>query len=292
VKPPTELASKGFAVEEWADRRFFRPLGYAFARRLVPTPVTADQVTLAALLVGLVAGHLMVYASPARNWVGVVLFVISDVLDSADGQLARMRGTSTRAGRILDGIADGLRFVNLYVHLAIRLAWGGWGWSGAALAAVALASHSFQSSAVDFMRNAYLALGLGERAEVDLPDEVARPGERRSIRARIYADYVRRQTRFFPRTVALLRGLGRRQPDATLREAWRTRQAPAVAQCAWIGQNIRWVLLAATMPFGRPAAFLWLTIIPLNGVLIWLVALHERRTAELLTEGPEAPVYA
>ena len=73
---------------------------------LARTRVTADQVTLLGLVIGLVAGHLFVYTSPWLNAAGFVLFIISDIFDSADGQLARLRGTSTPLGRILDGTSD------------------------------------------------------------------------------------------------------------------------------------------------------------------------------------------
>jgi len=115
------LSHKGEVVEEWTDLHFFRPLGMRLVRLLAPTGVSADQVTVAALLVGLAAGHLFFYRSAALNALGLLLFVLSDILDSADGQLARLRGNSTRMGRVLDGISDNLRFVNLYVHLIARL---------------------------------------------------------------------------------------------------------------------------------------------------------------------------
>src|SRR5213592_1484511 len=113
VKPRNDLSDKGRAVEEWLDLRFFRPVGIRIARALYPTGISPDQVTLWSLLIGLVAGH---------------LFVVSDVFDSADGQLARLRGTSTRFGRALDGISDNLRFVNLYFHLMYRLTHAGVWW--------------------------------------------------------------------------------------------------------------------------------------------------------------------
>ena len=150
---PTAWASKGLEVEEWADRRFFRPLGYAIARWLAGTRVTADQVTIAGLAVGLIAGHLFVYADPRLNCLGVALFVSSDVLDSADGQLARLRGTSSRAGRMLDGVADNLRFVNLYVHLILRLMEAGWGWEAVALAAAWDKEAFAAKSAADALKN-------------------------------------------------------------------------------------------------------------------------------------------
>ena len=122
MKPPNDLSHKGVAIEEWVDLRFFRPIGIRIARALEPTGISADQVTLWCILIGLVAGHLFLYRDPWVNAIGFVLFIVSDIFDSADGQLARLRGTSTRFGRSLDGIGDHLRFVNLYVHLAISRA--------------------------------------------------------------------------------------------------------------------------------------------------------------------------
>src|ERR1044071_1466295 len=70
------------------------------------SPTPADVVTLASLVLGVFAGHLFWYRSAWVNAAGVLLFIASDILDSVDGQLARLRGTSTRMGRILDGLAD------------------------------------------------------------------------------------------------------------------------------------------------------------------------------------------
>ena len=44
-------ASKGPVIEEWADRRFFRPVGWWLANTLAPTPISADGVTLASWIV-------------------------------------------------------------------------------------------------------------------------------------------------------------------------------------------------------------------------------------------------
>ncbi|MDQ6926856.1 MAG: CDP-alcohol phosphatidyltransferase family protein, partial [Candidatus Eremiobacteraeota bacterium] len=100
------LASKGQVVEEWADLHFFRPVGVRMARALLPTAVSPDHVTIGCLALGLAAGWCFIPASPAVNALGFLLFIASDLLDSADGQLARLRGSSTRFGRILDGVSD------------------------------------------------------------------------------------------------------------------------------------------------------------------------------------------
>jgi len=57
----------------------------------MPTRISPDAVTLASLVLGVLAGHLFWYRSAWVNATGVLLFIISDVLDSADGQLAVVR---------------------------------------------------------------------------------------------------------------------------------------------------------------------------------------------------------
>src|SRR5690348_10930181 len=209
VKPANDLLHKGQPVEEWVDLHFFRPIGIRIARALQPTGVSADQVTLWSLLIGLIAGHLFAYQDRWTNVIGFVLFIVSDIFDSADGQLARLRGTSTRLGRALDGMSDNLRFVNLYFHLIYRLILSGYWWPGAVLLACAAGlAHTFQSAAIDFVRNAFLYIGVGSKGELDLPEDldVARPATILGrFGARVYRDYVLRQAQFFPRSVKLIR---------------------------------------------------------------------------------------
>ena len=272
-------ASKGPVVEEWADRRFFRPVGWRIAKALLPTRISPDAVTLASLVLGVVAGHLFWYRPAWVNAAGVLLFIVSDVLDSVDGQLARLRGTSTRMGRILDGLADSGRFISLYGHLAARLYAAGWGWEGPALAIAALLSHSYQAAAADFIRQAYLHFAIGAGGELD----VAEPAEIRGaesiwerITSWIYGDYTRRQAWLFPRTTALARSLSGRDVPESLRRSWAERQRWVVRGCAWIAQNIRFLLLALTAVPHWPAAYCWIVVGPLNVVLIFLILAHER----------------
>jgi len=68
-------ASKGPVVEEWADRRFFRPAGWRIATWLMPTRISPDAVTFASLVLGILAGHLFWYRSAWINAGGVLLFI-------------------------------------------------------------------------------------------------------------------------------------------------------------------------------------------------------------------------
>jgi CDP-alcohol phosphatidyltransferase-like enzyme len=285
VKPPNDLSHKGRAVEEWTDLHFFRPIGFRIARALQPSGISADQVTLWSLLIGLVAGHLFAYQDRWTNLIGVLLFVVSDIFDSADGQLARLRGSSTRFGRALDGINDSLRFMNLYFHLMYRLVHGGAWWPGAILlAAAAGLAHTYQAAAVDFVRNAFLSIGLGDKSELDLPEDLegARGGtvlER--FEARVYRDYVLRQSQLFPRTVKLIRALRRTTITPSFRAEYRARQEVVLPLCAWLGQNIRFLLLGVTAFAGHMSAYLWIEAVWLSLLLVVLLWIHESNATAL-----------
>jgi len=280
VKPRNDLSDKGRAVEEWVDLHFFRPIGIRIARALYPTGISPDQVTLWSLLIGLVAGHLFVYRDRWIDVIGFVLFIVSDVFDSADGQLARLRGTSTRFGRALDGINDNLRFVNLYLHLMYRLAHGGVGWWGVLLVALAGLAHTYQSAAADFIRNAFLYLGVGKGGELDLPEDLETKSAGTVLErfgARVYRDYVVRQAQLFPRSVKLMRLLragGAGVPPA-FREEYRERQEVLLPLCSWLGQNIRFLLLGTAAIAGHISAFLWAEAVPMSLLLVVLLLMHE-----------------
>ena len=297
MKPPTALAHKGVAIEEWVDLRFYRPLGVRLARALLPTTVSADEVTLWSLMVGVVGGHFFVYADWRRNALGFALLIVSDILDSADGQLARLRGTSTRFGRTLDGIGDNLRGISIYVHLIIRLFLAGNGWAALLLGALAGLSHSLQAAAVDFIRNAYLYVA-GGTTELDLPEDLdaaapAGNGRVERFAARVYRDYVGRQVRLLPRTVRLARLLRRVAVTDAFRTEYEERQGPLLPLCAWLGQNIRFALVGVTALAGHPAGYLWAEASVMNVLFAVLVLWHEWNATALRESLEEAErVYA
>ena len=279
MKPQSDLSHKGRAVEEWVDLHFFRPIGIRIARGLLPSGVSADQVTLWSLLIGLVAGHLFAYQDRWTNFIGFLLFIVSDIFDSADGQLARLRGTSTRFGRALDGINDNLRFVNLYFHLIYRLIHAGWWWPGAFLLVCAAGlAHTFQSAAIDFVRNAFLRIGVGDGGELDLPEDLD-AGPRGTLLerfgARVYRDYVLRQAQLFPRSVKLIRLLRRTSVTESFRAEYRARQEVVLPLCAWLGQNIRFLLVGVAAVAGRISVFLWIEAVWMSLLLVVLLWIHE-----------------
>ena len=287
--PANASFDKGAAVEEWTDTWFFRPIGLLIARACYPTRLTPDHVTIMALVVGLIGGHLCFYNDAGLNAIGVALLVISDIFDSADGQLARMRGTSTRIGKTLDGIADAARFGNLSIHLMARLIVAGaaW-WYVIPLGLAAGIAHAKQAGAVDYIRHLYLYLAEG-RGEFALAEDMEREPARTAFQSRVvrmYRSYLTSHGTMLPHSLELVRRLRRTNQLGAVRDAWASSQRTVVRQCAWIGQNIRWVLIGVTVISGHPMAYFWITLVPMSIVLGVILLVHERRAAALLDQGP------
>jgi len=103
--------------DELVNTFLVRPIAGQIVRLLYRSSVTPNQVTIAALITGLASAAAYAVGQPAMTIVGGCLLWLKDILDSADGQLARAKGTYSRAGRFLDSIGD--LIVNAAVFAAI-----------------------------------------------------------------------------------------------------------------------------------------------------------------------------
>jgi len=97
---------KPLDVEEPIDVWVHRPLAYLLARAAYPTPLSPNMITIGSIALGVSAGVCMFVTFEYHLVVAGLTLFLSAVLDCADGQLARMRGTSSVFGRMLDGTAD------------------------------------------------------------------------------------------------------------------------------------------------------------------------------------------
>jgi phosphatidylglycerophosphate synthase len=97
---------KPLEVEEPIDVWVHRPPAYVLARALLPTPVSPNLVTVGSIVLGCAAG-VAIFGSFRFHLPAAGLLIFSSaVLDCCDGQLARLRKSSSAFGRMLDGIAD------------------------------------------------------------------------------------------------------------------------------------------------------------------------------------------
>ena len=108
---------------------FHKVARVAVVTPLAKTPVTPNHLTFVRLAAGLAAaGALAVGEETWRHW-GAGLFVLSMLMDRADGDLARLTGRTSPWGHKLDLITDALCNTLIFVGLGIGLRgseFGGW----------------------------------------------------------------------------------------------------------------------------------------------------------------------
>jgi len=144
-------------IEEYLDLFFYRPLAFMLVKIIYPTNIKPNQLTITAIFVGLISGFVYATGLPNACIYGSILFMLYNIIDCSDGQLARLKKNGSHAGRIIDGIADYLATAAVFIGLGVGHAdhsysIGLW-WLLLVLAAV---SNIIQSAMVDYYRNRFL----------------------------------------------------------------------------------------------------------------------------------------
>lgn len=108
---------KSDVSDELINVYLIRPLAGLVVRAVYATPITPNFLTISATAVGVGAALLYTRGTFIATVAAGLCLLMKDVLDSADGQLARAQDLYSRTGRFLDSIGDFV--VNLLVFGAI-----------------------------------------------------------------------------------------------------------------------------------------------------------------------------
>lgn len=92
--------------DELINTYLLRPIAGMIVWALYDTPITPNQVTIVSILSGMTAAIFYLKGTASAFIVAGLLMTIKDILDSADGQLARAKQLQSRTGRFLDSIGD------------------------------------------------------------------------------------------------------------------------------------------------------------------------------------------
>lgn len=212
------LYTKSKDTEENIDIYFTRPIGLMWARFFNRFGVHPNTVTYLSILLGVGAG--LCFLSPSYrlggttglmwNVLGILLLVWANIYDSADGQLARMSGKTSRFGRILDGAAENIWFLFIGHSLIFRL-WPEWGiWALVAFYVGGFVCHANQSRMADYIRNSYLYMQSGQHQD-RLSEQLEvwhslsfREHPLETVLQAFYLNYTRRQERETPQMQRLM----------------------------------------------------------------------------------------
>jgi phosphatidylglycerophosphate synthase len=103
------------------DKYFNRPVGRILSKLLVHTPVSPNQVSVAASLVGLVSAWLFAVGSHCAVVWGAVVLQLSAILDAVDGDLARVMFKESKIGKWLDIVGDQVVHIAVFVAVGVGL---------------------------------------------------------------------------------------------------------------------------------------------------------------------------
>jgi phosphatidylglycerophosphate synthase len=166
---------KMLEVEEFLDLILYRPLALVFVRIVYRTPITPNGMTFLSFLSGLLSAFCFAQGTVSGLAWGGIWYAIANVLDCGDGQLARLQGSGTPLGRLVDGVVDWAISVAIFAGLAIGLqrTTGDAGvWYYVVAAGFTSALHAFM---FDLYQQQFIATVRGQQNFVDRELEKIRP---------------------------------------------------------------------------------------------------------------------
>ena len=286
---------KPLEVEEPIDVFVHRPLGYLVALASFRTPISPDLITLLSILAGLSAGVCIVWPFPFHLVVGGSLIFLSAVLDCADGQLARMRKTSSPFGRMIDGVAD-LIVTSAVVPATVWLLWQLYDtdqWLAGTVVGLGICTivtSSFHTGMYDHYKNVYLHLTHTSYKDGEDYETARQRWEQtgseqaawKRLAWRIYLFYTKSQAdyvyNFDPYTSARLGSFPPHNPEyaaiyrkhnAHIMRMWRS----------LFGFGSMVFGLAVFVALGRPDIYLALRLVVLNGIFYLYLRPTQRRAS-------------
>lgn len=123
------------ATKPWDSR-----LAYWLVSPLRGTRVHPNHLTTLGLLTGLAAATLIASGNPTAMNAGAFVFVVSAIIDHADGELARMTGQTSAFGHVYDRTADLIVKLSMFTGMGfgVRKEHDVWGPACGAIGGMAL----------------------------------------------------------------------------------------------------------------------------------------------------------
>ncbi len=254
-----------------------RPIAGLIVRPLYRTRVTPNQVTVAAMVSGLIAAVCYAWGTPSLTLLGGAFLWAKDILDSADGQLARARGAYSRIGRFLDSIGDfavnAAVLAAITASLAVRSA-SAWFVPAGVLALLGMSLrvsyHVFYHVSFLHLQNAYAL----NRTNEELTDEDRRSGQWTVRLQRVYLLLYGWQDRLMARIDAWC--YGSPGPEDSLRSLWYGDRT-GVRLSGFLGMGTEIAVLVLFSLVNRLEWYLGVNLFAQNG--IWLACVLYRRLA-------------
>jgi archaetidylinositol phosphate synthase len=268
------LKSDSYHADELINIFLLRPVASLFVWAVYPTFITPNMVTIAAVIIGCVAGWYYSVGTADATVTAGVLILLKDIIDDADGQLARAKELYSRRGRFLDSIGDFVVDVCVFAGIGWSVYHNLPGSQGPLMAFLALAGITLRVSYHVYYQVSFLHLEkrYGLNRIVEEVTEEDKQGDRFAyILQRIFGVIYTPQDRLMRRLDDWCRG--REVRDELLETWYGDRLGLRLSGLLGFGTEIS--LLAVCSWFDAIGTYLWLNLVLMNG--IWMLSVLYRR---------------
>lgn len=260
------LAFKAIEIEELTDIFFFRPCGWAIARGARAIGLTPTHLSILRAITGIAGGALLYNQSPGLP--AFALLILSEIIDSSDGQLARMTGNITELGRVFDGVGDYVAHGAIYIAIAAGMIHRGGSSSVLIWMLLAGLSNAIQSQMYDYHRTTYVTVVAQGRPPGDELPKIP------SWIRWLYSGYQVMQRGLIGEHGKVEAALAERSVDGRVREEDRARYRecfyPLIHGWNILGSNTGLYALGVLIWLHRVDLFLIFILLPMNLALIAL----------------------
>lgn len=279
-------------LQDPLNHYLYHPLSWQLARRLAPTPITPNMVSVfGGLCVVAAAIAYAQQAWPVSAAAGMLLHMTWHVVDGADGDLARLTGRTSPIGELVDGLCDYLSHVVLYLVLGWMLSGvigpAAWWWMLAAGI-----SHIVQANHVEVQRRSYQWWVFGT-PWLRNTHAVKGSATARSGIGGLVSAYLALASGMTPHALRIDAATAAAQGDPArleqIRSAVRAEAPPLLLLCKLLGPNPRAIVLGAAMLAAGHSGqgplwfFLYQTIV-LNLLLVVSVVMHNAAAKRIAAE--------
>jgi len=276
LKEEYKSSLKSPDVEEILDLFIYRPLSFLFVKLIYPTNLTPNQISVIAMFLGILSGVFYSFGTYQFFIFAAASFFMCNLLDCADGQLARLKKNGTRVGRIIDGLIDYVTATATFLGIGFALGsnpeFGAKYWIVVAAGGI---SRAFQNMYFDYFRNLYL------RYVYHKVDDVKREIE---AYEKLRHDFSKTTGRYAVKTlIDIYVGYSKWQMKITKHvelditpEEYKDKNKLILRVWSWLGSTTHISALVLFSVINRLDLYFWVVLIPGNLLLIVLFILQKR----------------
>lgn len=263
---------KDIRIEDFLDLNFYHPFGYLFAVFFSRLNFSPSLVSVISMIIGFL-GAFSIYLG--YYFLASIMVVFSSVLDSSDGQLARMKNLSTSYGRIVDGVCGYMVFISVYIAIFLKYQAYYGNFFYCIVMFIAGFSNIIQNSIYDFYRTSFLAVKKNDFSFLTATTT-------KGFFYYIYRIYLYLQNIFVAKHIKILDTIKNSRDYERLKINYEKTFIKSIQKVNLLGDNwkINGILMLAI--FKRLDLFFFYVIIFLNIVMFYVLIIQKKAEKEFL----------